>query len=151
MKIVVLFYCSCVFVIQRIVEFMRRSRSVEDLNFDPEIERTLRQLRRNHKEKMAAEREVDNRALREFALPQATGRSAAIVKPTIAANNFEIKPALLQMMQSSLSFHGLPSDDPHAHLANFVEICDTFKYNGVTDDAVRLRLFPFSLKDKAKI
>ena len=29
-------------------------------------------------------------------------------------------------------------------------MCDTVKYNGVSDDAIRLRLFPFSLKDKAK-
>ena len=29
-------------------------------------------------------------------------------------------------------------------------MCDTVKYNGVNDDAIRLRLFPFSLKDKAK-
>ena len=29
-------------------------------------------------------------------------------------------------------------------------MCDTVKYNGVSDDAIRLRLFMFSLKDKAK-
>ena len=32
---------------------------------------------------------------------------------------------------------------------NFLEICDTFKHNGASDDAIRLRLFPFSLRDKA--
>ena len=29
-------------------------------------------------------------------------------------------------------------------------MCDTVKYNGVSNDAIRLRLFPFSLKEKAK-
>ena len=29
-------------------------------------------------------------------------------------------------------------------------MCDTVKYNGVSDEAIRLRLFPFSLKEKAK-
>ena len=32
-----------------------------------------------------------------------------------------------------------------------MEICDTIKINGVSDDAIRLRLFLFSLKDKAKV
>ncbi|WRX23330.1 Retrotransposon gag domain - like 10 [Theobroma cacao] len=47
-------------------------------------------------------------------------------------------------------FAGLPNDDPNAHIVNFLKICDTYKVIGVTDDAIRLRLFPFSLKDKAK-
>ena len=53
-------------------------------------------------------------------------------------------------MQSSLQFYGLANEDPDAQIANFLEICDIFKYNGVSDDAIRLRLFPFILKDKAK-
>ncbi|KAF7839469.1 uncharacterized protein G2W53_007951 [Senna tora] len=46
---------------------------------------------------------------------------------------------------------GLQHKDPNNHILNFLEICDTLKHNCVSDDAIRLRLFPFSLKDKAKI
>ena len=54
------------------------------------------------------------------------------------------------MIQNLGQFHGLPSENPHLHIAHFLEICDMFKANGATDDAIRLRLFSFSLKDKAK-
>ena len=36
------------------------------------------------------------------------------------------------------------------HLTNFIEVCDKVKYNGVTEEALRLRLFPLLLGDRAK-
>ena len=50
-----------------------------------------------------------------------------------------------------VQFFGMINEDPNDHIAKFLEICNTFKINGVIKDALRLRLFPFSLKDKAKI
>ncbi|XP_038976409.1 uncharacterized protein LOC113461320 [Phoenix dactylifera] len=91
----------------------------------------------------------NKRLLSDYAVPNVNGAQPSIVRPTVNANNFEIKPGLIQMVQQE-QFGGGPSEDPHAHLANFLEICDTIKMNGVSDDAIRLRLFPFSLKDKAK-
>ncbi|KAJ9173778.1 hypothetical protein P3X46_016882 [Hevea brasiliensis] len=72
----------------------------------------------------------------------------SITRPRVEANNFELKPALCQMVQQS-QFGGNPSESPHVHLAHFLEISDMLKINGVSDDAIRLRLFPFSLKDRA--
>jgi hypothetical protein len=48
------------------------------------------------------------------------------------------------------SFCGKASDDTNAHLQHFLKICSTFAIRGVTQDVVRLRLFPFSLLGKAK-
>ena len=53
------------------------------------------------------------------------------------------------MIQAN-QFGGSQVKDPNAHIASFLEICDTFKHNGVANDAIWFRLFPFSFKDKAK-
>ena len=86
--------------------------------------------------------------LKEFALSPTVVQSA-IRRPPIQANNFKLKTITLQMLQN-IQFHGLPSDNPNAHLTNFIEVCDTIKCNGVTEEVFRLRLFLLSLGDRAK-
>ena len=73
----------------------------------------------------------------------------AIRRPPIQVNNFKLKSETLQMLQNIL-VHGLPSENPNIHLTNFIEVCDMVKYNGVTEEALILRLFPLSLGDRAK-
>jgi len=46
-------------------------------------------------------------------------------------------------------FGGHPSENPNAHLHKLLMKCDTIKLNGVSTDAIRLRLLPFSLRDLA--
>ncbi|XP_075496446.1 uncharacterized protein LOC142533519 [Primulina tabacum] len=53
------------------------------------------------------------------------------------------------MIKIQVKFGVSPSEDPNAHLENFLSICDTIKRNGVSTDAIRLRLFPFSLQGEA--
>ena len=52
-------------------------------------------------------------------------------------------------MLQNIMFHGLLSENLNMHLTNFIEVCDTIKYNGVTEEALKLRLFPLSLGDRA--
>ena len=48
------------------------------------------------------------------------------------------------------SFYGNTNEDPYKHLDEFLQICSTVKIQNFLDDALKLTLFPFSLKDKAK-
>src|SRR5262249_9626507 len=121
---------------------------------EPEIERTLHQRRIEHQripsEESTTEMAEVQRTMMDYAKPSFDGTNSNIAQPMVAANTFEIKPAIVQMIQNTVQLGGLPSEDPNAHIASFLEICDTFKANGVSNDAIRLRLFPFSLRDRAK-
>jgi hypothetical protein len=47
-------------------------------------------------------------------------------------------------------FSGASTEDAAAHLNNFVELCEMQKYKDVESDIINLKLFPFSLRGKAK-
>lgn len=76
-----------------------------------------------------SDNENPRRLLRDYATPIVQGTASSIRRPAIQANNFEIKPSLIQMLQQSVQFNGLPSDDPNVHIDAFLEICDTIKIN----------------------
>jgi putative heme degradation protein len=59
---------------------------------------------------------------------------------------FEIKTSTIRMVQHS-PFTG--KEDPNLHLKAFVQLCETFNMDRVTQDHMRARLFLFSLLGKA--
>ena len=130
---------------------MRRSRSAELTEPDSDIDITFRRLlmERRDREKAMAEQN-ERKALRDYAVHSLTGANSCIIAPIIQANNFELKPELIQMVQHTCQFRGFPHDDPNEHISSFLEICDTQRINGVSLEVIKLKLFPFSLKDKAK-
>ncbi|KAL0340201.1 UNVERIFIED_CONTAM: hypothetical protein Sradi_4536900 [Sesamum radiatum] len=71
------------------------------------------------------------RSMMEYSFPVADGTISNIAKPNVEANNFEIKPSIIQIIRLSMQLSSLPDENPNKHLINFLEICDTFKFNGV--------------------
>ena len=67
--------------------------------------------------------------------------------PNVAARSFELKPSVLNYLPT---FYGLENEDPYNHLNDFHAVCQTFRYDNFSDDDVKLRLFPFSLKDRGR-
>jgi hypothetical protein len=59
---------------------------------------------------------------------------------------FKIKTSTIRMVQHS-PFTG--KEDPNLHLQAFIQLCQTFNMDGVTQDQMRAMLFPFSLLGKA--
>jgi hypothetical protein len=72
-----------------------------------------------------------------------------IVPPAPEANFYEIKHALLNLVMKE-QFSGASSDDAAAHLNNFVELCEMQKYKDVDGNIIKLKLFSFSLRGRAK-
>ena len=69
-------------------------------------------------------------------------------QPAIDANDFELKPALITMVQQN-QFTGHPTENPNEHLGRFLRIANSIKLNGVRPEVIQLQLFPFSLRDMA--
>ena len=73
---------------------------------------------------------------------------SAIKPPAVDANDFELKPALIIMVQQN-QFAGHPTENPSEHLGRFLRIADSNKMSGVKSEVIQLQLFPFSLRDMA--
>ena len=141
---------------------MHRKRDSDLIPIDTELERTLRSLRktkRAEKATMADERHdqteeqktASRRApitdiMEDFWRPIIQEEYSAIRQPTVDANNFELKPALIIMVQQH-QFTGHPIEDPNEHLGRFLRMANTVKLNGARPEVIKLHLFPFFLRD----
>ena len=92
---------------------------------------------------------MDEKNLGEFATPNNDYLCTPITQPAIAADDYEIKPYYLCLVQHN-QFGGSDVEDACMHSNTFTKICDMMRIKDVDPDAVKLRLFPFSLRGRAK-
>jgi hypothetical protein len=138
----------------------RRSLNLELANYDTKIERMARDNRRiplnspvdsqefesDSKKSMKMGEQNPPRSLRQLFAPEATGASSCIVMPD-NATRFEFKPSSLNNLPC---FRGSENEDLYDHVRTFKEVFEFVKSPNVLIDLVHLRLFHFSLHDRAK-
>ncbi|KAI5350821.1 hypothetical protein L3X38_003712 [Prunus dulcis] len=144
-----------------------RSGTAQIVQFDPEPERTLHRQRREvtwawdcslqgtslqnlfaNEGNMELELLAAGRPLRESLEARATDVPNCIVYPEQEEGDFfEIRHHMLEILRT---FRGLPNEDANIHIAKFIVGCNNILIRGFSAEAIKLRLFPFTLKDKAE-
>ncbi|KAL4302781.1 hypothetical protein GQ457_10G017770 [Hibiscus cannabinus] len=148
-------------------------------DLDPEIERTQKQLKRRIRDLMDVNRnngqppadgqnlpaqadgaiappaqqmnqQLPARTVRDYLAEDLEGLNPAVTMPDFEAEHFELKPVMFNMLNTLGQFGGTPNENARQHLKSFLEICNSFKIHGVSNDFLKLKLFPYSLRDKAK-
>ncbi|KAL0420472.1 UNVERIFIED_CONTAM: hypothetical protein Slati_3070100 [Sesamum latifolium] len=141
------------------------------LEFDPEIEKTARRIRKETKQ-LKGEASISSKSETDLALDVPTSSDSkeevmtqnpertingmtsldlsqqplCIEYPNLDVD-FELKSSLIHLLPT---FCALAGEDPHKHLKEFYVVCSGMKPQGVTEEQVKLRAFPFSLGEKAK-
>ena len=128
--------------IERTLQNLRRITSAESRNMANQRER----LQTIPEEEEEIERNQRPNTMEDFWRPIIQEEYSAVRQPAIEANNFELKPALITMVQQH-QFTGHPSEDPNEHMGRFMRMANTVKLNGVRPQVIKLQLFPFSLRD----
>ena len=85
------------------------------------------------------------RSMRDHIHPPRVSAPSCIVPP---AEDMIVRPYLVSLLPT---FHGMESENPYSHIQEFEEVCDTFKEGSNNLDLMKLKFFPLTLKDKAKI
>ncbi|KAK8597295.1 hypothetical protein V6N12_065766 [Hibiscus sabdariffa] len=90
------------------------------------------------------------RTVRDYQAEDLEGLNPAVTIPEFEAEHFELKPVMFNMLNTLGQFGGSPAENARQHLKSFLEICNSFKIHRVSNDVLKLKLFPYSQTDKAK-
>ncbi|GJX71189.1 hypothetical protein Tco_0308360 [Tanacetum coccineum] len=94
---------------------------------------------------------ADNRTMAELLQAPTEGFEDAIVIPSFQADNFELKPSLITLVQSNKFSGDGDKTDPHGHIRYFKKITNNFRYQNVPSTTVKLLLSRFQLMEWLKL
>ena len=85
------------------------------------------------------------RSMRDHIHPPRMSAPSCIV---LSTKEMVVKPYIVPLLPT---FHGMESENPYTHIRELEVIFNTFKEDTTTVDLMRIKIFPFKLKDKAKM
>ena len=85
------------------------------------------------------------KSMRDHIHPPRVSAPSCIIPP---AGDVVVRPYLVPLLPT---FHGMENENPYTHIREFEEVCTTFKEGVPYMDLLKLKAFPLTLKDKAKI
>nr|GEV86461.1 reverse transcriptase domain-containing protein [Tanacetum cinerariifolium] len=88
----------------------------------------------------------DLRTMKELCQPFLNGRGGPIASIAIQATNFRLNNDMIQQVQNSCQFHGLPGDDANEHLDKFLHL-----RNEITNFCQRLDESLFEASERYKL
>nr|GEZ26610.1 reverse transcriptase domain-containing protein [Tanacetum cinerariifolium] len=93
---------------------------------------------------------ADNQTMAELLQAPTKVYEDAIVIPEIAANNFELKHGLINLVQNKQFFRH-DKEDPHAHIRYFNKITSMMRVPNVPSSSIKLMILHFSLEGATRI
>ena len=85
------------------------------------------------------------RTMRDHIHPPRVSAPSCIIPP---ADDVAVRPYLVPLLPT---YHGMENENPYTHIRDFEEVFTTFKEGMMDMDLLKLKAFPLTLKDKAKI
>ena len=85
------------------------------------------------------------RSMKDHIHPSRVSAPSCIMPPP---EDMIVRPYIVPLLST---FHGMERENPYSHIQEFEEVYNTFKEDASNMDLMRLKFFPLTLKDKAKI
>ena len=87
------------------------------------------------------------RRLSDYAGPVLQRPVTRIHAPLARNVNFRIDSHVMSMLPI---FHGKPSKDPYRHVDKLSQVCEINQIHNVSANVIKMKLFPATLRDRAK-
>ena len=89
----------------------------------------------------------DRKRLSDYARPVLQRPVTRIHAPVTRGANFRIDSHVMNMLPI---VHGEPSEDPYGHVDELSQVCEINHLQNVPGDMMKMKLFPSTLRDRAK-